>query len=574
MQTKKWNMSILSRAAAALIIGGTLYANIGRAQTPLTQQKEATWQDSSQWLYGALSSNFAKRVDNYQSAIKSIKGIAEASKQYSAFEYSYDLATSAVQNERAASIAREWVAAFPKDNDAHLALIRALLALNQTDDAYLEIKIVLQNDAGPQNVAEIIRQLPFLPDGADRVNLLKRLSNDFPNNPYLYYYLGITAKEQGQIDLVIDAFNHALMLDKHWRQLELLQAKALSDIGELREAKKMMAQLKKRYPDDPSLISTEIDMLVDHYQWTDALKLAQQWRKLNPEDERIQELVAWLYANNGDYQNAETAYQKLFEHGNLDNDQYHFQLAQAAISAKKIDTAQTLLKKIPTKSRMYMMARQQLALISFDIGDLEHAQQQFNELRTTFPEYALEMYIVEINRLDQAGAHPAASALLEQALNTYPQHVDLLYAQAEHLTARNQIPEAETTYQTILKLDPANTDALNAYGYLLLTKTDRHQEATKMINEAIKNYPDSPVIQDSYGWLLYRSGKLKEALSWLQRAYAAYRKDEIPAHYIEILAANGKKELAKEIYHYETIGQPDNPYLKETGKRLELDKAP
>ncbi|SUO93762.1 tetratricopeptide repeat protein [Suttonella ornithocola] len=565
----------LSRATYwSIVLGSALYANIGRAQNSPTQQTDKPqWQDSSQWLYGALTSNFAKRADNYQRALRSFDGVAEASKQYNAFSYSYDLAIAAVQLEQATKIAQEWINTYPQDNEAHLALVQALLMQNQAKPAYEAIKIILQNDAGPQNVAQLARLLPYLENGNDRVTLLQQLSDDFPSNPYLYYYLGLAAKEQGQVDLAIEAFNHALRLDKHWRQLELMQAKALSDVGELKEAQKMMTKLRKRYPNDLNLISTEVDMLVDHYQWKKALQLAKRWNQISPGDERIESLIAWLYANNGEYDAAQQAYLALLKNGFIDEDQFQFQMAQAAINAKDNKTALYHLKAIPKDSRMDMLARQQMALMAFDEKNISSAQEQFSALREDYPGYALEMYLVEISRLDNLSEYEAAEKLMQEALNAYPEHVDLLYAQAEHFIAKNDIKHAENCYQKILKVDPANIDALNAYGYLLLTRTERQEEAAKMLREAIKHYPDSPAIQDSYGWLLYRRGKTEEALSWLQRAYAAYRKGEVTAHYIEILAANGKKNLAQEIYDYERLGQPDNPYLQEIGKRLELDKT-
>lgn len=557
---------------SAFVLGWVLYANLLYAQVTKPTNQAQSWQNTSQWLYGALTSSFAKSADNYQSAMSSMKGVAEESKQYSAFEYSYDLAITAVQPERANEIAREWVSAYPQDLDARLALIRALLMQNKVEESYREMVIILNTDAGPQNIAQITRLLIYLQDGNDRVRLLKKLSDTYTNNPYLYYYLGVTAKEQGQVDLAIASFNHALMLDKHWRELELMQAKTLSDVGELKEARQMMAKLRKRYPKDTSLLSTEIDMLVDHYQWQDALTLARLWDKLNPGDERIQELIAWLFANSGDFADADVAYTYLLDNDNIEKEQFLLQTAQAAQNAGNYLEAEKRLTEIPKDSRLYMMAHQQLALMALKQGEIPKAQAEFAKLRKELPEYALEMYLLEVSRLDQIGEYKKADSIIAEALAQYPEQVDVLYAQAQHLQSSGYPEQAEKMYQHILTIDSANIDALNAYGYLLLTQTNQQEEATKLIEQAIKQYPDSPVIQDSYAWLLYHQGKTQEALSWLQRAYAAYRKDEISAHYVEILSVLGKKNLAKEIYTYERYGQPDNAYLLETGKRLGFEK--
>lgn len=565
------SLFFLKRAAySALLLSGSLYANTLTSQNAEKIPQVPAWQSSSHWLFNALTSNFAKQADDYQDAIRSIADVAEQSKQYEAFNYTYDLAISALYIERAAEIARHWVAAYPQDSEAHLALMRALLMKNDVESAYAEMLAVLSTDAGPQNIAQISRLLSYLNDGNNRVSILQRLSKAFPDNPFLYYYLGIHASEQGQIDLAIDAFNHALMIDKQWRQLEIMQAKALSSIGALKEARHMMANLRKRYPEDSSLLSTEIDMLVEYYQWEDALELARRWDKNVPGEPRIQELIAWLYANSKNYAMAEKSYRYLLEHDIIEDSQFAFQMGQAAIAAGKNDAARTWLQSIPADSRLYMLARQQQSLMLFEEKRIAQAQQAFAEMRKEFSDYALEMYLVEITQLDQAKKFAEAQAVLHAALQDYPTQIDLLYAQAEHLSMSGDAAAAESAYQEILALDAANIDALNAYGYLLLTQTERRQEAAVMIEKAIAQYPDSPAIQDSYAWLLYRQGKSQEALKWSQRAYAAYRKNEIAAHYVEILAANDKKDLAREVYQNEMRGQPNNPHLIEIGQRLGL----
>lgn len=571
-------MLFLKRAAyAALLASLSLYANPqsspNSAPAPKAAAKQApAWENSSQWLYSALTSSFAKQADDYQDAIRSIADVAEQSKQYDAFSYTYDLAVSALQGEKAVEIAKHWVAAYPQDSEAHLALMRALLMQGQVENAYDEMCMVLSTDAGPQNLAQISRLLSYLHDGGSRVDMLARLSKKFPDNPYVYYYLGIHAQEQGQIDLAIDAFNQALLIDKYWRQLEIMQAKALSSIGALNEAREMMHHLRKRYPEDSSLLATEIDLLVEHYQWEEALNLARRWDKNSPGDARIQELIAWLYANSKNYEMAEKSYRYLLEHEAIEDDQFAFQMGQAAVAAGKNDKAREWLQKISTDSRLYMMAKQQQAMMLFEEKRVSEAQQAFWEMRAEFPDYALEMFLVEVTQLDQLGEFAAAEQLLDLALKNYPEQIDLLYARAEHLSMRGDIAAAEQAYQQILALDAANIDALNAYGYLLLTQTERQAQAAAMIEQAITQYPESPAIQDSYAWLLYRQGKSGEALKWLQRAYAAYRKNEIAAHYVEILAANEKRDLAQEVYANERRGQPNNRFLLDIGKRLGWEK--
>ena len=540
---------------------------------PAQRKSQPQWSQSSQWLYGAMTARFEDHAGKFGAALNTMADVAVESGEYDALEYGYGLAWDTRDFARAEKIARVWLEAFPKDLDARLALLRVLLADSRGDEALAQMSALLDADGGPQMVAQIFRVLAEFPDSATRLVLLQRLSAQFPKNPYLYYYLGLMAKEQGKVTTAVQAFSDAIALDGNWRELELMQAQVLASIGKLQEARKIMDRITTRYPQDINLLSAYVDMLVAHYQWQDAITLALRWKELRPQDATVRQLVAQLYASAGDYPAALQAFRELLDSHRIDMNSYLFFVANAAERSGQEDVATTLLGEIAADSPRYLQAQERLALLSFNRGDYDKAQARFAALRQEFPDDAqvLDTYLVETAQLRRTQQWRRLEKLLKEALARYPDQVDLLYVLADFNAARGNLKEAEEQFNKILAADPANIDALNAYGYMLLTQTDDEKKATQLIEAAIKLYPDSPAIQDSYGWLLYRQGKTEDALNWLRRAYAAYRNDEIPAHYIEVLDASGDKALAAEVYRYEKQGQPDNLALKSIGKKLGLD---
>jgi tetratricopeptide (TPR) repeat protein len=52
---------------------------------------------------------------------------------------------------------------------------------------------------------------------------------------------------------------------------------------------------------------------------------------------------------------------------------------------------------------------------------------------------------------------------------------------------------------------------------------------------------------DSYGWLLFKQGRLEEAREYLQRAYDLEPQAEIAGHLIEVLSALQQDKQAKEL---------------------------
>jgi Flp pilus assembly protein TadD len=74
--------------------------------------------------------------------------------------------------------------------------------------------------------------------------------------------------------------------------------------------------------------------------------------------------------------------------------------------------------------------------------------------------------------------------------------------------------------------------------------------------------PDSGAIIDSYGWVLYRLGRHKEALVELRRAFALQKDPEIAAHLGEVLWVAGEKEEARKWFEEARRLDPDNRSLK------------
>jgi tetratricopeptide (TPR) repeat protein len=113
--------------------------------------------------------------------------------------------------------------------------------------------------------------------------------------------------------------------------------------------------------------------------------------------------------------------------------------------------------------------------------------------------------------------------ILSQALESWPRSPELLYDRALVSDQLGNLGDAERDLKALLKEKPDDTQALNALGYTLANRSNRHQEALGYIEKALKADPDNPMIQDSMGWVLFKLGRTEAALKYLERSYAACR---------------------------------------------------
>ncbi|RBA89711.1 tetratricopeptide repeat protein, partial [Xanthomonas oryzae] len=146
----------------------------------------------------------------------------------------------------------------------------------------------------------------------------------------------------------------------------------------------------------------------------------------------------------------------------------------------------------------------------------------------------------------------------------------LLYARGLAWERRDDVPRAEADLRKILVAEPENVAALNALGYTLADRTTRYKEALALIDRARTADPDNLAIVDSYGWVLYRMGRTKEALVQLRRAWALVKDPEIAAHVGEVLWVSGKQDEARRYFDEARRLDPDNRALQRAVEKFGL----
>lgn len=181
-------------------------------------------------------------------------------------------------------------------------------------------------------------------------------------------------------------------------------------------------------------------------------------------------------------------------------------------------------------------------------GDLSQARTLLADVRRSpQPEITEQAWLVEGQILADSGNDEQVLALLSDALTQMPGSAALLYARAMAAVNQGQLALAEQDLRTIIQSDPENAVALNALGYTLSDRTDRQREALRLIETALALEPENPAILDSMGWVLFKLGRVEEALPYLREAAEAEPHAEIVAHLIEALWTLDRRDEAREL---------------------------
>jgi tetratricopeptide (TPR) repeat protein len=105
----------------------------------------------------------------------------------------------------------------------------------------------------------------------------------------------------------------------------------------------------------------------------------------------------------------------------------------------------------------------------------------------------------------------------------------------------NESEQAISVLTTAIARDPMSAPALNSLGYTLAERGQRLPEAVSFIERALKVDPDNPSYLDSLGWALFKQGKGVEAETQLRKAAQALPEQSvIQDHFGDVLVKNGK----------------------------------
>lgn len=141
-----------------------------------------------------------------------------------------------------------------------------------------------------------------------------------------------------------------------------------------------------------------------------------------------------------------------------------------------------------------------------------------------FPNQANLHYLNGVAQNGKKNYDKAISSL-ERAIDMTPEEnkaeIASMYGTlADVYNSKREYKLSDETFEKSLALDPDNASTLNNYAYYLSERNARLDEAEKMSKRSLTLMPDLPTFLDTYGWILYKKGKYKEAREYIEKAIA------------------------------------------------------
>ncbi|MFT5566910.1 MAG: tetratricopeptide (TPR) repeat protein, partial [Glaciecola sp.] len=136
----------------------------------------------------------------------------------------------------------------------------------------------------------------------------------------------------------------------------------------------------------------------------------------------------------------------------------------------------------------------------------------------------------------------------EMIVNDVQLEAEFYSALGDNYHELNKHKESDNYFDKSLKINPNNAFVLNNYSYYLAIRKQKLELAENMARLANELEPNSTSFQDTFGWVLYASGKYSESKIWLQKAIdnGGNESGEVLEHFGDVLFQLGEKDLALE----------------------------
>ena len=533
---------------------------------PGKEQDKLPAQDlTGQILYQFLLAEIAAQRGQFALAASAFLDLANSTRDPRIARRAAEIAFHSRQYDVALDAVRLWLSLEPESQPARQMQSSLLLSSGRIDE--LGASLARELAQAVPNAGEALMRLTRAFTRYPDKQAIHRLFNQL-TQPYLELAEARFVRAQAELGIgdtvrALGEIDQALALRPNWDVAALFKAELLpKGSAQLDFLKDWLAA--NSGAQDVRLAYARI--LVSEKRYEDARAEFRRLLAANPDSPEMLYAVGILSLQVNDSSEAEQQLKRYVEIGRGDVNPARFYLGQIAEQAKRLDEAIGWYDQVAAGEHA-MQARVRAAQILLRQNKLDEARARLAAARGTAPDDP-RLVVAEAQLLRDAGRHADAYAFLAKILEARPDDPDVLYETALAAEKLGYLDVMERHLRRVIALKPESAQGYNALGYSFADRNTRLEEAAQLIDRAVMLKPDDAAILDSKGWLLFRQGKLQEALEHLRMAFAKMPDGEIAAHLGEVLWALGKRDEAAAVWREAAKAHPDNEVLTATIKRI------
>lgn len=422
---------------------------------------------------------------------------------------------------RLAEVYQHMIELEPDKVNYYIARANSQVSSGDNEAAILTLNRI-EKRTGTTEDLEFQKQKIFLKmnQPARAISSMQELISSNPADPRYYLLLGEIYRTQNQNDLALKSLQKAISIDSTNGYAQL----ALSDYYRVAGNKEATFKaLKNAFSSDDVDLEQKKRLIIDNYvniqagDQHEGTELARIIARNNPEDAQAQAIYAGFLAHNPE------------------------------TTSEGRDAVVALLEK--NKSNFNLWAN--LIISDFNLRDYKAAYKHTGLALTYFPNQAI-LYWYQGIALNQEGNYKSAILSLKSGLDLAAGQPDLeaqLYqvlGDAYH--GANDYQSSDSAYDQSLIRRPDDAGTLNNYAYYLCIRKKNLDRAAAMSMRANLIEPDNSNYEDTLAWIFYNQQEYAKALTTIAIAIKnnTGNNPTLPDHQGDILFKLGKIDQALE----------------------------
>ena len=363
------------------------------------------------------------------------------------------------------------------------------------------------------------------------IKKLEDLNKQFPNVPKVLYPLAAAKLAKEEVGTAQDLLDQAIARDPSGIDPSMLKARLAIRQGRNGEAISVLSQLLGFHPRLAQAHLLLATAQLRNGQPQESLKIYEQLDTLYPESPQAPYSMGLVYQ----YLKQPDVARREFARA-LDRSPVYIpaleQLVEMDIAEETFQTARERVEKAMREedTRGHEALLQLLLAKTYyaekDFSAAEGAAQRAISLRPSLrPAYML------LTRVAIAtGNHQQALDKMNALLQTDPKDVAALFQVGMIHEALKDYAGARAAYLKLLEVDDRFAPALNNLAYINSEELNDLEQAYQLARKAAALAPEDPSVADTLGWIYFKRGEYRQALTPLQQAVAGLPQEPV-VHY-------------------------------------------
>lgn len=461
----------------------------------------------------------------------------------------------------------------PKNVEARLMLGGLHSTLKAYDKAVLQYEEILKIE--PLNIEAPLYLGAVLSEQKKYDRAIKAFESLLKNREYTtphlaWYYMGRVRMEQAEPKFLKAArsdFERALKIKPDHVDSVLALSALETRQGREEAGIKVLAKYQKDQGPSTKIAEILAQVFIEKERYDEAYEQLEHLERFGDDTLAAKLRISLIYIEKKMFDRASAKLEEILEVA-PDSDKVRFYLAAVYEETGKDSEAISHFRQIPVESTYYEEAVVHAAYLLRGQGRVKEAVAVIDGGLKNKKETP-QIYGMHASLLDEAGESQRALESLARGIKKFPQNAQLRFYAG---TIHDKLGDKKKTIsemKAVIELEPDHVQGLNYLAFTWAEEGVNLEEAEKLARRAIELEPKDGYILDTLGWVLYKQGRVAEAIKTLEAAHRSQPGVSVIAEHLgDAYLKNAMSERALEMYHRALQLETDSRKIEEIKSKI------